>query len=120
MNRIDRLMGIVTLLQSKKFSISIRTVYRDIKALNEINIPIGFEPYHQSTMTLIFEQLQKSLLNQLPMYAERIYLLIDTQYAAPFIKMLQSRLRNLEKETTKQRIEKLILQAKKLNVQTKN
>lgn len=53
MNRIDRLMGMMTLLQSKKycsgeqlaykFEISIRTVYRDIKALNEIGIPVGFE-----------------------------------------------------------------------------
>lgn len=54
MNRIDRLFGILTLLQSKKyltgeriaerFGISIRTVYRDIKALNEQGIPVGFEP----------------------------------------------------------------------------
>jgi predicted DNA-binding transcriptional regulator YafY len=51
MNRIDRLFGILTLLQSKrfvsaekiaeKFDISIRTVYRDVKALCELlNIPI--------------------------------------------------------------------------------
>lgn len=54
MNRIDRLFGILTLLQSRrhvmgdqlagKFNISIRTVYRDIKALNEQGIPVGFEP----------------------------------------------------------------------------
>ncbi|WP_257658012.1 helix-turn-helix transcriptional regulator [Parapedobacter lycopersici] len=54
MNRIDRLFGILTLLQSKKyltgeriaerFGISIRTVYRDIRALNEQGIPVGFEP----------------------------------------------------------------------------
>ncbi|MCC6288171.1 MAG: YafY family transcriptional regulator [Chitinophagaceae bacterium] len=53
MNRIDRLMGILTMLQSKKFlpaeriaekfSISIRTVYRDIKALTEIGVPVSFE-----------------------------------------------------------------------------
>ena len=53
MNRIDRLFGITTLLQSKKyvaaeriadqFDISIRTVYRDIKALTEQGIPISFE-----------------------------------------------------------------------------
>ncbi|MFC6997023.1 helix-turn-helix transcriptional regulator [Rufibacter roseus] len=55
MNRIDRLFGILTLLQSKKyitaekiaeaFSISIRTVYRDIKALGEQGVPVGFEPH---------------------------------------------------------------------------
>ncbi len=50
---MDRLLGILTLLQSKKyvlaekiaekFSISIRTVYRDIKALVELGIPVSFE-----------------------------------------------------------------------------
>ena len=54
MNRIDRLLGVLTLLQAKKhvpaekiadkFRISIRTVYRDIKSLNEQGFPIGFEP----------------------------------------------------------------------------
>jgi predicted DNA-binding transcriptional regulator YafY len=54
MNRIDRLMGIVTTLQSRKyvtadyiaekFEISVRTTYRDIKALSEIGIPVSFEP----------------------------------------------------------------------------
>jgi predicted DNA-binding transcriptional regulator YafY len=53
MNRIDRLLGIVTFLQSKKyvpaeriaekFKISIRTVYRDVRALCEQGIPISFE-----------------------------------------------------------------------------
>ena len=53
MNRIDRLFGILVRLQSKKyvtaeqlsdqFSISVRTVYRDVKALGEQGIPISFE-----------------------------------------------------------------------------
>lgn len=59
MNRIDRLMGLITVLQSKKymlpeklaekFGMSVRTVYRDVKALNEIGVPVSFEPnkgYH--------------------------------------------------------------------------
>lgn len=55
MNRIDRLFGILTMLQARKFlsaeqiadqySISIRTVYRDIKALNEQGVPVSFEPH---------------------------------------------------------------------------
>jgi len=53
MNRIDRLFGMLTFLQSRKhvpaeaiagkFGISVRTVYRDIKALNEQGIPVSFE-----------------------------------------------------------------------------
>lgn len=52
-NRIDRLMGMMTLLQSKKyctaqqlankFEISIRTVYRDVSSLGEIGVPVDFE-----------------------------------------------------------------------------
>jgi len=55
MNRIDRLFGILTFLQSKKyvpaekisekFNISIRTVYRDVKALCEQGIPVSFETH---------------------------------------------------------------------------
>ncbi len=54
MNRIDRLFAIQTFLQSRKyvsaeqiaerFGISIRTVYRDVKALCEGGIPVSFEP----------------------------------------------------------------------------
>jgi predicted DNA-binding transcriptional regulator YafY len=53
MNRIDRLMGIVTHLQAKKhltidqiaaqFDISERTVFRDLKAIGEIGVPVSFE-----------------------------------------------------------------------------
>jgi predicted DNA-binding transcriptional regulator YafY len=53
MNRIDRLFGILTFLQSRKyvtaekiaekFGISVRTVYRDVKALGEQGIPVSFE-----------------------------------------------------------------------------
>src|SRR6185503_1047438 len=55
MNRIDRLFGILTYLQSKKFvpaekiaekfRISVRTVYRDVKALCEQGIPVSFEQH---------------------------------------------------------------------------
>jgi predicted DNA-binding transcriptional regulator YafY len=55
MNRIDRLFGIITMLQSKKyvpaekiaekFKMSVRTVYRDIKALCEQGIPVSFEQH---------------------------------------------------------------------------
>lgn len=54
MNRIDRLFGMATLLQSRKyvtaeqlaekFGISVRTVYRDVKALDEQGIPVSYEP----------------------------------------------------------------------------
>ena len=55
MNRIDRLFGILILLQSRKyvtaekiahqFGMSVRTVYRDMKALGEQGVPISFEQH---------------------------------------------------------------------------
>jgi predicted DNA-binding transcriptional regulator YafY len=54
MNRIDRLFALHTFLQSRKyamaediarkFGMSVRTVYRDIKALCESGVPVSFEP----------------------------------------------------------------------------
>lgn len=54
MNRVDRLMNILLTLQSQKFvtieaitkkhKLSERTIYRDLKALNEIGVPVYFEP----------------------------------------------------------------------------
>jgi predicted DNA-binding transcriptional regulator YafY len=53
LNRIDRLTAILIQLQTKKvvkaqeiadrFSISLRTVYRDIRALEEAGVPVGAE-----------------------------------------------------------------------------
>ena len=53
MNRLDRLFAIHTFLQSRRhataeriaerFGISVRTVYRDIKALGESGVPVSFD-----------------------------------------------------------------------------
>ena len=83
MNRVDRLFGIVTLLQSRKyvsaerisekFEISIRTVYRDIKAIGETGIPVSFEPnkgyfiipgYFTPPVSFTLEEANALLLSQ--------------------------------------------------------
>ncbi|MGZ3881898.1 MAG: helix-turn-helix transcriptional regulator [Flavisolibacter sp.] len=81
MNRIDRLFGILVLLQSRKyvtaeaigekFGISVRTVYRDVKALCEQGIPVSFEQhrgyfivqgYFLSPVAFSFEEASALLL----------------------------------------------------------
>lgn len=83
MNRVDRLFSILTVLQSKKhvtaeqlsmqFGISIRTVYRDIRALDESGIPVGFEPgkgyfvvqgYFLAPIALTSEEAQALLVSE--------------------------------------------------------
>ena len=83
MNRVDRLMNILLTLQSKKFvttkafsekyELSERTIYRDIKALDEIGVPIYFEPnkgyglmegYFLPPLTFTIEEANSLLLLQ--------------------------------------------------------
>ncbi len=54
MNRIDRLFGVVTYIQSRKYTSlqqlaekynkSERTVFRDLRAISDMGLPLGFEP----------------------------------------------------------------------------
>ncbi|HEY8401547.1 MAG TPA: YafY family protein [Cytophagaceae bacterium] len=81
MNRIDRLQAIITILQSKRvvkaeelakrFDISLRTVYRDMRALEEGGVPIGAEAgvgyfitegYHLPPVMFTHEEARAMLL----------------------------------------------------------
>jgi predicted DNA-binding transcriptional regulator YafY len=115
MNRIDRLLGILTLLQSKKFvpaekiaerfHISIRTVYRDVKALVELGIPVSFEPqrgyfvvqgYFLPPVSLTTEEANALLLSESLVYgfADKS---IRTHYSSALNKV-KSVLRSSQKE----------------------
>ncbi|MBL7744389.1 MAG: YafY family transcriptional regulator [Chitinophagaceae bacterium] len=115
MNRIDRLLGILTLLQSKKFvpaekiadkfHISVRTVYRDIKALVEIGIPVSFETqrgyfvvqgYFLPPVSLTTEEANALLLSESLVYgfADRS---IQTHYSSALNKV-KAVLRSSQKE----------------------
>jgi predicted DNA-binding transcriptional regulator YafY len=115
MNRIDRLLGILTLIQSKKFvpaekiadkfHISIRTVYRDIKALVELGIPVSFENqkgyfvvqgYFLPPVSLTTEEANALLLSESLVYgfADRS---IQTHYSSALNKV-KAVLRSSQKE----------------------
>lgn len=116
MNRLDRLTAILTQLQSKRtikaqeiadrFGISLRTVYRDVRALEEAGIPVigeagmGYsllEGYRLPPVMFTKEEAMSFLV------AEKIYEKVaDTSSAQHFnsaITKIKSVLRNSEKDT---------------------
>lgn len=64
--------------------------------------------YAADACSLLIEQLKLSPNNQLPMYAERSVPVINEKNRAIFIKTLQARMADLEKETQRKRVEKVI------------
>jgi len=66
------------------------------------------QPYAESAFSLLCEQLLKSLPNQLPMYAERAMPIVNDKNRKEFIKALNSRLDDIDKESKRKRVEKVI------------
>jgi hypothetical protein len=64
--------------------------------------------YAEKAFPLLIEQLLNSPTNQLPMYAEKAMPIINDKNKALFIKTLSSRLDDIEKDTKRQRVEKVI------------
>ncbi len=64
--------------------------------------------YKSDAIQLLMEQLVKSTPNQLPMYAEQAQEVIDEAHKDVFTEILNSRLPDLEKESKRKRIEKVI------------
>lgn len=64
--------------------------------------------YSENAFDLFNEQLAKYPTNQLPMYAENALPVIHEKNKARFIKTLNARLSEIEKETKRARVEKVI------------
>ncbi|PGS56373.1 HEAT repeat domain-containing protein [Bacillus sp. AFS041924] len=76
-----------------------------------INILIklcSIKTYYKEAFKLLIDQLVKSPTNQLPMYAERSMAIINEENKQLFIETLTSRLDDIEKETKRKRVEKVI------------
>jgi hypothetical protein len=72
----------------------------------------GIKEYAADAFSLLNERFMKSPTNQLPMYAENALPVITEKNKAAFVKTLTSRLGEIEKDTKRIRVEKVI---KKLN-----
>lgn len=68
----------------------------------------SIKPYADHAFTLLIEQLKKCPTNQLPMYAENAISIVNDKNKSLFIKTLSSRLGDIEKDTKRKRVEKLI------------
>jgi predicted DNA-binding transcriptional regulator YafY len=120
MNRIDRLFGILVLLQSKKFvtaesisekfGISVRTVYRDVKALCEQGVPVSFEQhrgyfivqgYFLPPVSFSFEEASAMLLMEKMVYgfADRS---VHTNYSSAL-----NKIKTVLKTSQKEKLETL-------------
>ena len=78
---------------------------------NGVNILIKLctlETYKESCFSLFIEQLHGSPTNQLPMYAERAIPIINESNQGFFVKTLSARLGEIEKESKRKRVEKVI------------
>lgn len=64
--------------------------------------------YADHAFTLLIEQLKRCPTNQLPMYAENAVSIINDTNKALFIQTLFSRLDDIEKDTKRKRVEKVI------------
>lgn len=64
--------------------------------------------YSENTFLLLVEQLLKCPTNQLPMYAERAIPIINKKNKVLFAETLVSRLDEIEKESKRKRVEKVI------------
>ena len=68
----------------------------------------GIKEYAEDTFSLLNERLKISPTNQLPMYAENALPIINEKNKTTFIKTLSSRLADIEKDTKRIRVEKVI------------
>lgn len=64
--------------------------------------------YTPKTIPLLIDILKTCATNQLPMYAENAMPIIADNYKKDFIKVLTGRLDDIEKETKRKRVEKVI------------
>ena len=66
--------------------------------------------FTNNSLTLLLDQLKTCATNQLPMYAENAIPVITDKYKKDFIKVLSSRLSEIEKESKQKRVRKVIKQ----------
>lgn len=73
-----------------------------------------FDDYRESAFILLMHQLKTYPTNQLPMYAERTLVIIDKENKEAFAELLMSRMDEIEQESKKNRIRKVLKKVEKI------
>jgi hypothetical protein len=100
--------GVYDLLPSIQKTIgkgSVITIDHGVGILAKLSI---HPDYARKTFPLLIEQLAKCPIKQLPMYAEKSLVAINQTNKNQFAEFLESRLPEIDKESQKKRIEKII------------
>jgi hypothetical protein len=84
------------------------TVITKDHMMNILTKLCSVKQYSESAFSLFIEQLLKCPTNQLPMYAENAVPIINANNKTLFAKTLTSRLKDIEKDTKRKRVEKVI------------
>lgn len=100
--------GIYTLLSTVVKGIdkgSVITIDHGVSILAKLS---AFSEYTNTTFPLLLEQLKKCPPKQLPMYAERSVVAVNKANKQQFIDLLVFRMTEMDKDSQKKRIEKVI------------
>lgn len=74
----------------------------------------SIKQYASKTLPHLIDQLKKSPTNQLPMYAENILTIVDSKNRDEFLDVLTSRLPEIDKDSKKKRVEKVLQKIQKI------
>lgn len=84
------------------------TVITKDRAMSILITLCSVKQFEIGAFALFIEQLKTSFTNQLPMYAEKAMPIINEKNKVLFVKTLTARMRDIEKETSRKRVEKVI------------
>jgi hypothetical protein len=101
--------NLLSLIMSRIDSGSVITIDHGVRILAKLS---SIKDYAETAFPLLIEQLRKCPSKQLPMYAENSVIAVNPTNLKQFINLIQSRIPELDKDSQKERINKLI---KRLN-----
>ena len=105
----EGIYGLLPMIMSAVDNGSVITIDHGVGVLSKL---ASQKKYSDSVFPLLMEQLKKCPPKQLPMYAEKAMIAINTRNKYQFINLIETRLSEMEKESQKARLRKII---KKLN-----